>query len=54
MYIPITHPKTGEPCRTRRTATKYAPPGTSKIAKASGGYIAFRWMSDYETWRRQR
>ena len=39
---------------TTAAAARRLAPWAAKVAKVSGGYIAFESVSDYETWRNQR
>ena len=41
------------PVATRSTAVRRAPEA-AKIVKVEGGYLAFRTITAYETWRQQR
>lgn len=41
-------------CKTRKTAIKRAPMGTSKLVKVEGGWLAFEFMTDYEVWARSK
>ena len=38
---------------SRKQAAKIAP-WAAKIVKVEGGYMAFEFVSDYQTWKRQR
>lgn len=40
-------------CTTRKEALA-ACPWAEKIVKVSGGYICFKFIDQYETWRNQR
>ncbi|MCR4297486.1 MAG: hypothetical protein NUV75_01850 [Gallionella sp.] len=42
------------PALTRKTATKYAPAGTSVVVKVTGGYAAFHSRAEYQTWCNQK
>ena len=37
-----------------RSAAWHRCPWAAKIAKVSGGFMAFESVTDYETWRNQR
>jgi len=39
--------------KTRREAERKAP-DAAKIVKVDGGYMAFAFLSDYQTWREQK
>lgn len=39
---------------TRKTAIKHTPPGTYRVVKVCGGYMAFATVKDYETWQAQQ
>jgi hypothetical protein len=38
----------------RRSAAILAAPWAAKIVKCEGGYMAFRHLTDYETWKNQK
>jgi hypothetical protein len=40
-------------CKDRRTAKRLAP-YAAKIVKVEGGFLAFRFIVDYETWKKQK
>lgn len=37
-----------------RSEARKAAPWAEVIAKVSGGFIAFKFVEEYETWKRQR
>ena len=41
------------PYKTRKAAVKAAPEA-AVVVKVEGGYMAFEFVTDYDTWKRQR
>lgn len=42
------------PRKSRLAALKKAPPWTVKLAKVDGGYLAFRNLKAYQTWKEEQ